>query len=68
MAKNAHGAPVDIEVAGRTVTISSPLKVMFPERGETKLDLANYYLSVGDGILERPERGGPRRERRTAGG
>ena len=30
----------------------------FPARGETKLDLVNYYLSVGDGIVnalrERP--------------
>ena len=24
---------------------------MFPERGETKLDLANYYLAVGDPIM-----------------
>ncbi|CAN5531865.1 non-homologous end-joining DNA ligase [soil metagenome] len=46
-----HGEPVELEVAGRTVTISSPDKVMFPERGETKLDLARYYLAVGDAIL-----------------
>ena len=45
MAKDDHGAPVDIDVAGRTVTISSPDKVMFPERGETKLDLARYYVA-----------------------
>jgi DNA ligase D len=51
MARKDHGEPVDIEVAGRTVTISSPGKVMFPERGETKLDLANYYLAVGDGMM-----------------
>ena len=41
-----HGDPVDLEVAGRTVAISSPDKVMFPERGETKLDLARYYVAV----------------------
>lgn len=35
-----------VEAAGRTVEISSPDKVLFPERGETKLDLARYYLSV----------------------
>jgi DNA ligase D len=46
-----HGAAVDIEIAGKTVTISSPGKVMFPERGETKLDLANYYLAVGDALM-----------------
>ena len=44
MAKNDHGAPVEIEVAGRTVTITSPDKVFFAERGETKLDLARYYV------------------------
>jgi DNA ligase D len=42
---------VEWEVAGRTVTISSPAKVMFPERGETKLDLARYYVAVGDAIM-----------------
>ncbi len=51
MAKADHGAPVDLEVAGRTVTISSPGKVMFPERGETKLDLANYYVAIGDAMM-----------------
>ncbi len=43
---------------GRTVRISSPDRVYFSARGETKLDLVNYYLSVGDGIVralrERP--------------
>ncbi|MET0323740.1 MAG: non-homologous end-joining DNA ligase [Ilumatobacteraceae bacterium] len=51
MAKNDHGAPVGIEVAGRTVTISSPDKVMFPEHGETKLDLARYYVAVGEPLM-----------------
>src|ERR1700751_923263 len=49
---------VEIEVGGRTVRISNPDRVYFPARGETKLDLARYYLSVGDGIVralrERP--------------
>lgn len=40
-----------LEVDGRTVRLSNPDKVYFPERGETKLDLARYYLSVGDGAL-----------------
>lgn len=38
--------------------ISSPDRVYFPARGWTKLDVAKYYLSVGDGIVtalrERP--------------
>ena len=46
-----HGDPVELEAAGRTVTITSPDKVMFPKRGETKLDLARYYLAVGDALL-----------------
>src|ERR1051326_2137609 len=33
-----------VEAAGREVPISSPDKVFFPERGETKLDLVNYYV------------------------
>src|SRR5207248_206845 len=49
---------VEIEIGGRTVRISNPGRVYFPARGETKLDLARYYLSVGDGIVralrERP--------------
>ncbi|MDX3265354.1 non-homologous end-joining DNA ligase [Streptomyces sp. MI02-2A] len=45
------GNAVELEVAGRTVRLSSPDKVFFPERGFTKLDLAQYYMAVGPGIL-----------------
>jgi DNA ligase D len=49
---------VELEVGARTVRISNPDRVYFPARGETKLDLARYYVSVGDGIVralrERP--------------
>ena len=51
MAKADHGEPVDIDVDGRTVTITSPGKVMFPERGESKLDLARYYVAVGEPLM-----------------
>ncbi|REF38189.1 non-homologous end-joining DNA ligase [Thermasporomyces composti] len=48
----------EIEVAGRTVRISNPDKLYFPERGFTKRDVVRYFLAVGDGILgalrERP--------------
>jgi DNA ligase D len=51
-------AAVELEVGPHTVRISNPDRVYFPARGETKLDLVNYYLSVGDGIVnalrERP--------------
>ncbi|WP_028046147.1 non-homologous end-joining DNA ligase [Cellulomonas sp. URHE0023] len=42
---------VELEVNGRTVRVSSPDKVYFPERGLTKLDVVQYFVSVGDGIL-----------------
>ena len=45
------GAHVDLDVDGRTVRVSNPEKVFFPERGETKLDLVQYYLAVAEGAL-----------------
>jgi DNA ligase D len=48
----------EIEAGDFTVRVSNPDRVYFPETGATKLDLVNYYLSVGDGIVralrERP--------------
>jgi bifunctional non-homologous end joining protein LigD len=40
-----------IEVAGRSVPVSNPDKVYFPQTGHTKLDLVRYYLSVAGGAL-----------------
>lgn len=40
-----------IQVAGQEVTVTSPRKVYFPETGYTKLDLVQFYLSVGEGAL-----------------
>jgi DNA ligase D len=52
------GHEVEVEVGNRSVRITNPGRVYFPARGETKLDLVRYYLSVGDGIVralrERP--------------
>ncbi len=49
---------VEVEVGARTVRISNPDRVYFADRGETKLDLVNYYRDVGPGIVralrERP--------------
>ncbi len=42
---------VELEIGDRTVRITNPGRVYFPARGETKLDLARYYLAVGDGIV-----------------
>ena len=40
-----------LEVAGRDVAVTSPGKVFFPERGQTKLDLVRYYLAVAEPFL-----------------
>jgi DNA ligase D len=49
---------VELQVGEHAVRISNPERVYFSARGETKLDLARYYLGVGDGIVralrERP--------------
>lgn len=42
---------VHLDIAGRQVRISSPDKVFFSGRGETKLDLINYYLRVQEPLL-----------------
>jgi DNA ligase D len=40
-----------LDIAGRSIEISSPDKVFFSERGETKLDLVRYYLAVEEPFL-----------------
>jgi len=40
-----------VEASGREVPITSPGKVFFPERGETKLDLVRYYMSVEEPLM-----------------
>src|SRR5829696_3423286 len=40
-----------LAAAGREIAISNPRKVLFPQAGCTKLDLARYYLAVADGAL-----------------
>ena len=42
---------VELSVAGRTVSVSSPRKVYFPEAGITKLELVEYYVAVAEGAL-----------------
>src|SRR2546421_5229313 len=58
MAATKSTEPAILGVGGREVRITSPDRVYFAARGETKLDLARYYLSVGEGIVralrERP--------------
>ncbi|QYJ05180.1 non-homologous end-joining DNA ligase [Nocardioides panacisoli] len=49
---------VEIEVDDRVVKVTNPERVYFPDLGATKLDLVEYYLAVGPGIVnalwERP--------------
>ncbi|MEA2672281.1 MAG: hypothetical protein QOG45_2501 [Chloroflexota bacterium] len=40
-----------VEAAGREVPITSPGRVLFAERGETKLDLARYYQAVEEPLM-----------------
>ncbi|HEY8821577.1 MAG TPA: non-homologous end-joining DNA ligase [Dermatophilaceae bacterium] len=59
MATTGSASPsVELEIGDHTVRISNPDRIYFAARGETKLDLAHYYVSVGEGIVralrERP--------------
>lgn len=49
---------IEVEVDDRVVKVTNPDRVYFPAIGATKHDLVDYYLSVGDGIVnalrERP--------------
>ncbi len=42
---------VAMELAGHDLTVTSPDKVFFAERGDTKLDLVQFYLSVEEPIM-----------------
>jgi bifunctional non-homologous end joining protein LigD len=44
-------SPFAVRVGGHTVEVSHPDKVLFPEDGVTKRDLAEYYLRVAPKIL-----------------
>ncbi|MGW9324914.1 non-homologous end-joining DNA ligase [Streptomyces koyangensis] len=41
---------VQLEIDGHSVRLSHPDKVWFPERGFTKLDVAQYFLAVQGGV------------------
>ena len=36
---------------GHEVTVTNPRKVLFPQRGYTKLDVVQYFVAVADGAL-----------------
>lgn len=45
------GTTRELTIDGHTVSISSPDKVFFAERGETKLDLVEHYLQCADPVM-----------------
>lgn len=47
----ARSDAVELEIDGRVVRVTSPTKVFFPERGETKLDLIEHYVRVSEPIM-----------------
>ncbi|WP_327153174.1 non-homologous end-joining DNA ligase [Streptomyces tubercidicus] len=47
----AGAGAVELDVAGRKVRLSHPDKTYYPERGFTKMDVAQYYLAVAEGAL-----------------
>ena len=42
---------IDLEIDGTVVTVTSPDKTFFSRRGETKLDLVEYYLAVAEPLM-----------------
>ncbi|MCY4069553.1 MAG: non-homologous end-joining DNA ligase [Acidimicrobiaceae bacterium] len=47
----AQSDSVALTVDGRELRVSSPSKVFFAARGETKLDLIRYYLSAAEPLM-----------------
>jgi DNA ligase D len=47
----ASSDAVELQVDGHQVRVTSPDKVFFPQRGDTKLDLVNFYLAVGEPLM-----------------
>jgi DNA ligase D len=54
----AKSPATEVQVGERTVRVSNPDRVYFPGTGATKLELVEYYMAVGPGIVnalrERP--------------
>jgi DNA ligase D len=46
-----HGETVVLSIDGHDVRVTSPEKVFFPERGETKMDLVEYYLAAAEPLM-----------------
>ncbi|NIS31330.1 MAG: ATP-dependent DNA ligase, partial [Actinobacteria bacterium] len=42
---------VVLDLGGTEVRVTNPGKVFFPTRGETKLDLVEFYLAIGEPLM-----------------
>src|SRR5687768_15455040 len=51
MARQPEREVVRVEVAGRTIQVSSLDKVLYPETGTTKAEVLQYYAAVADTLL-----------------
>ncbi len=49
--KADKGGEEVLEIDGREVRVTSPGKVFFPERGETKLDLVTHYITCAEPLM-----------------
>jgi DNA ligase D len=47
----ADDGAIEVDVDGRAVRVTSPHKVFFSKREETKLDLINFYLSIAEPFM-----------------
>jgi DNA ligase D-like protein (predicted polymerase) len=48
---NEHGEPIDLDINGRQVRVTSPQKIFFSKLGATKLDLIKFYASIEGPLL-----------------
>ncbi|GII92042.1 non-homologous end-joining DNA ligase [Sinosporangium siamense] len=42
---------IELDAGGRTIKVSNPDKIYFPDIGATKRELVEYYISVGEGAV-----------------
>jgi bifunctional non-homologous end joining protein LigD len=43
--------PINLDIDGETIEITSPHKVMFPRQGWTRLDVVEHFATRSDGAL-----------------
>ena len=43
--------PLQVDVEGKTLRITHPSKIMFPDEEITKAEILQYYLTVADTLM-----------------